>query len=190
MNCNKTKIEKNNQQNYLTENRFILTQYKKFIDSIENNFPKNDSMHIIEFPDSRKININYSMGAIHFLVANENESYYVINDLSPYSNWCGWESNDKESIKNDSLIYIKRNIDKVKKAELINNQEITKILEKYKDSIVNKMNPNPLSVSFAFEKDTLKGKTMYNTINYMEKNGMKSYFFRKMNTEEIYKVKK
>ncbi|MGX9987606.1 hypothetical protein [Soonwooa purpurea] len=191
MNCSKKSEENSKSQNYLKENIFILSSYEKHFDSLENVYSKTDSIQILKFDEDKYFNPNYSMGAIHFLIVDQKESYYIINDLSPFlKNWCGWENTDKKSISNDSILLIKRNIEKINHAKLINNNEIIKILTKYKDSIIHTYNSYPLTISFAFRNDTLKGSTMFNTINYMESNGMNLYFMRKMNIEELNKVKK
>ena len=84
----------------------------------------------------------------------------------------------------DSINAVNENISKLKKINPIETREISKILSKYQKQIFND-GSFILEVSFALKNDTLKGDTMYNIIEFMENNNMKSYSMRRMNNDEL-----
>ncbi|MDD3459266.1 MAG: hypothetical protein PHO74_07305 [Weeksellaceae bacterium] len=48
--------------------------------------------------------------------------------------------------------------------------------------------PNSASVSFALKNDTVAGELIYDFIDWIEKNEINLYLFRKMNREELEKI--
>ncbi|WP_131368495.1 hypothetical protein [Chryseobacterium soli] len=155
------------------------------MDSLNEAHSKNDSLEAPITTNDKRLNKNYVHGAIHFLILDKDNSYYVIDNLKPFL-LCG---NTGEFLKQDSIDFIEKSNLLTDRSQPIRTSEITKILKQHQNAIVNTENTNPLNISFALKNDTLKGSTMYRIISFMENNGMKSYTIRRMNAYELKKAK-
>ena len=161
------------------EEYFSITENNRKIDSASLEMEK---LGFISEVDLSQLNNNlYSMGRIHFLINDQENSYYLMDDLSYQLFLCGNESD------NDS-IHITENInEKLEELKPIKTNQIIEILEKYQDKIVPKNNYPPLRISFALRNDTLKGPIIRNITEFMSERNMNSYFFRRMNDIELNK---
>ena len=115
------------------------------------------------------------------MIINEKQSYYLINYLEPQILMCG---NVSPMTVKDSINAVNESISKLKKIKPIETREICKFLSKYQKQTYSDGRV-PLEISFALKNDTLKGDTMYNIIEFMENNNMKSYSMRRMNNDEL-----
>ncbi len=134
----------------------------------------------------KRFNSDYSLGAINFLIEDNEKSYYVIKDLEPFILMCG---NVDPMSKRDSINSINKSIKIIQKAKPITTSAIEKILYEHREKIVNNKSNRPLQISFALKDDTLKGQTMYNIIQFMEDSKMYVYKIRRMNKDEINFIK-
>ncbi|WP_317742600.1 hypothetical protein [Chryseobacterium soli] len=183
-NCSKTK--KKEDQLFVVKNNFSVSGFYKKLDSLNEAHSKNDSLEAPITTNDKRLNKNYVHGAIHFLILDKDNSYYVIDNLKPFL-LCG---NTGEFLKQDSIDFIEKSNLLTDRSQPIRTSEITKILKQHQNAIVNTEDINhPLNISFALKNDTLKGSTMYHIISFMENNGMKSYTIRRMNAYELKKVK-
>ena len=164
----------------IRRNYFSINEHNRKLDSLSK-LHKKDSLDVLEF--DKKYNENYIVGAIHFLILNKNKSFFVVNYLERFQLMCG--TNEKLTAK-DSINFVNKNIEIIKKVKPIPTNEINSILGKYKSKIIeNEINRMPLLISFGLKSDTLNGDIMYNIVNFMEKNKMQYYLIRRMNNEEI-----
>lgn len=176
-NCSQTKKEED--PLFITKNNFSVSGFYKKLDSIKETHHKNDSLEVYLPIYDKRLNKNYLYGAIHFLILDKNNSYYVIDHLKPSILFCG---NTGEFSTQDSIDFIKKSNLLIDQARPIKTSEITKILKQHQNAIVNTEDiHHPLNISFALKNDTLEGSAMYTIINFMENNGMKSYTIRRMN---------
>ncbi|WBV60452.1 hypothetical protein PFY12_15640 [Chryseobacterium camelliae] len=182
--CSKTKNEEN--KLLIPKNNFSVSAFQKKLDSLNKNYAENDSLKIPLEKYDKRLNQNYLHGKLHFLILDNNTSYYVLDTLIPPILMCG---NRPDFSKQDSLNFIKKNNKFIDLLQPIKTFEIVKILKQNQKLVANKEYNSPLNVSFGFKNDTLSGTTMYNIINFMEDNGMKSYTIRRMNEYEIMKTK-
>jgi len=165
------------------KNYFSISENKAKQDSVIKNLEKDSTKELPPLPRiDKKLNLDYQLGAIHFMILDTITSYYYVNKLESDFMMCG---NDFIPFnKKDSLNYIKRNIDKIPSAKKIKTTEIPKILNLYSREIV--LNPSlPLIISFSSKNDTIKGNTMKNIFSFMENKGMNRYFIRRFNDAEI-----
>lgn len=183
-NCSKNTKEEN--KLLINKNNFSVSEFDRKLDSLNNFYTKNDSIPPIIKYDKR-LNKSYMNGAIHFLILDKNNSYYVINYLKPFILMCG---NTPILSKQDSINFVKESNQLTDKIKPIKTSEIIKILQQNQKAIVNSENQNPLNISFALKNDTLKGSIMYNIIRFMENNKMKLYTIRIMNEYELVKTNK
>lgn len=185
--CSPTKEkEKEDNKILIPKNSFSVSGFDKTMDSIKTSSSKNDSAILLPIiREDNRLNKNYFIGGIHFLIVDENNSYYVINSLERLMT-CG---NEPPFSKQDSIWFIKENSKKIENIKSIKTSEITKILEENKNAIVHTWNNLPLTISFALKNDTLNGSTMYDIISFMEKNKMYMYTIRRMNEAELNKIK-
>ena len=176
--CKKSE-NKDELNSLIHKNYFSVTENNNKLDSIRN-IKRNDSIEVIEINNDKRFNSHYYLGGIHFLITDSLNSYYLINYLENPILMCG---NIPQISKIDSVKIVNESISKIKKIQPIRTNEIVRILEKYKSKIVAK--PIPLLITFAIKSDTLKGNSMYNIIEFMEKNKMSYYDIRKMNKDEL-----
>lgn len=181
-----TKTQKEEKKEFISKEYFSVSEFIKKIDSLQSNAVKADSLIPMMPKEEKRLNKNYFQGSIHFLILDEDNSYYVIKSLEPQILMCGVSS---VLSKQDSLAYISNSNQITDRIQPIKTSEITKILEKHKSAILNSHSNSPLIISFALKKDTLKGPTAYNIISFMEKDKMQLYTFRRMNEYELIKAK-
>ena len=174
------KLNKKDSNLIVHKRYFSVLENNKKIDSIEN-IPLSHDREQLRIIKDKRFNEVYHIGAIHFLIINEKQSYYLINYLEPQILMCG---NVSPMTVKDSINAVNENISKLKKINPIETREISKFLSKYQKQIFND-GSIILEVSFALKNDTLKGDTMYNIIEFMENNNMKSYSMRRMNNDEL-----
>ena len=174
------KLKKKDSNLIVHKRYFSVSENNKKIDSIEN-IPLSHDREQLRIIKDKRFNEVYHIGAIHFLIINEKQSYYLINYLEPQILMCG---NVPPMTVKYSINAVNENISKLKKINPIETREISKFLSKYQKQIFND-GSIILEVSFALKNDTLKGDTMYNIIEFMENNNMKSYSMRRMNNDEL-----
>ena len=80
-NCSKNTKEEN--KLLINKNNFSVSEFDRKLDSLNNFYTQNDSIPPIIKYDKR-LNKSYINGAIHFLILDKNNSYYVINYLKPF----------------------------------------------------------------------------------------------------------
>lgn len=174
------KLNKKDSNLIVHKRYFSVSENNKKIDSIEN-IPLSHDREQLRIIKDKRFNEVYHIGAIHFLIINEKQSYYLINYLEPQILMCG---NVPPMTVKDSINTVNESISKLKKIKPIETREICKVLSNYKKQIYND-GRIPLEISFALKNDTLKGDTMYNITEFMENNNMKSYSMRRMNNDEL-----
>ena len=174
------KLKKKDSNLIVHKRYFSVSENNKKIDSIEN-IPLSHDREQLRIIKDKRFNEVYHIGAIHFLIINEKQSYYLINYLEPQILMCG---NVSPMTVKDSINTENESISKLKKIKPIETREICKVLSNYKKQIYND-GRIPLEISFALKNDTLKGDTMYNITEFMENNNMKSYSMRRMNNDEL-----
>lgn len=184
-NCSQSKKEED--PLLVSKNNFSVSGFYKKLDSLNEVHSKNDSSEVYIPTYDKRLNKDYVHGAIHFLILDKDNSYYVIDHLKPFILLCG---NTGEFLKQDSIDFIEKSNLLTDQSQPIRTSEITKILNQHQSAIVNTQDTNhPLNISFALKNDTLEGSTMYRIISFMENHGMKSYSIRRMNAYELKKVK-
>ena len=174
------KLNKKDSNLIVHKRYFSVSENNKKIDSIDN-IPRSPDREQLRIIKDKRFNEDYHIGAVHFLIINEKQSYYLINYLEPQILMCG---NVSPMTVKDSINAVNESISKLKKIKPIETREICKVLSNYKKQIYND-GRIPLEISFALKNDTLKGDTMYNIIEFMENNNMKSYSMRRMNNDEL-----
>ena len=174
------KLKKKDSNLIVHKRYFSVSENNKKIDSIEN-IPLSHDREQLRIIKDKRFNEVYHIGAIHFLIINEKQSYYLINYLEPQILMCG---NVSPMTVKDSINAVNESISKLKKIKPIETTKICNFLSNYQKQIYND-GRIPLEISFALKNDTLKGDTMYNIIEFMENNNMKSYSIRRMNNEEL-----
>lgn len=174
------KLKKKDSSLIVHKKYFSVSENNKKIDSIDN-IPRSPDREQLRIIKDKRFNEDYYIGAVHFLIINEKQSYYLINYLEPQILMCG---NVSPMTVKDSINTVNESISKLKKIKPIETREICKVLSNYKKQLYND-GRIPLEVSFALKNDTLKGDTMYNIIEFMENNNMKSYSIRRMNNDEL-----
>ena len=174
------KLNKKDSNLIVHKRYFSVLENNKKIDSIEN-IPLSHDREQLRIIKDKRFNEVYHIGAIHFLIINEKQSYYLINYLEPQILMCG---NVSPMTVKDSINAVNESISKLKKIKPIETREICKFLSKYQKQTYSDGRV-PLEISFALKNDTLKGDTMYNIIEFMENNNMKSYSMRRMNNDEL-----
>lgn len=177
--CSETKKKENNL--IISKNNFSVSGFDKKLDSLQNN---NSKIGLETVPEIN-CNENYLTGALHFLIIDENNSYYVVTALKSFVLISG---NDNKFSKQDSLNYIEKSKEIIDNIKQIKTSEITQILKQNQHAILNTENRIPLNISFALKNDNLPGSLMHDIISYMENNGMKSYTIRRMNQYETKKT--
>ena len=174
------KLKKKDSSIIVHKKYFSVSENNKKIDSIDN-IPRSPDREQLRIIKDKRFNEVYHIGAIHFLIINEKQSYYLINYLEPQILMCG---NVSPMTVKDSINAVNESISKLKKIKPIETREICKVLSKYQKQTYSDGRV-PLEISFALKNDTLKGDTMYNIIEFMENNNMKSYSMRRMNNDEL-----
>ncbi len=174
------KLNKKDSNLIVHKRYFSVSENNKKIDSI-NNIPLSSDREQLRIIKDKRLNEDYHIGAVHFLIINEKQSYYLINYLEPQILMCG---NASPMTVKDSIKSVNESISKLKKIKPIETTKICDFLSNYQKQIYND-GRIPLEISFALKNDKLKGDTMYNIIEFMESNNMKSYFIRRMNNEEL-----
>lgn len=174
------KLKKKDSSLIVHKKYFSVSENNKKIDSIDN-IPRSPDREQLRIIKDKRFNEDYYIGAVHFLIINEKQSYYLINYLEPQILMCG---NVSPMTVKDSINAVNESISKLKKIKPIETREICKVLSNYKKQIYND-GRIPLEISFALKNDTLKGDTMYNITEFMENNNMKSYSMRRMNNDEL-----
>ena len=182
LSCKETAEDKKDGNLFVNKNYFSVSEYDGKIDSLSN-VKVNDS---IETPPpitfDKRYNSDYSLGAIHFLIEDNEKSYYVVKDLEHFILMCG---NVDPMSKRDSINSINKSIKIIQKAQPIATSAIEKILYEHREKIVNNISNMPLQISFELKDDSLKGQTMYNIIRFMEDSKMYVYKIRRMIKDEI-----
>ncbi|WHF52311.1 hypothetical protein QGN23_03295 [Chryseobacterium gotjawalense] len=182
LSCKKTTEVKNDENILVNKNYFSVSENDRKIRR-HTNYEVKDT---VEMPEAiysdKRLNEDYALGGIHFLIENNEKSYYVINYLEPFVSMCG--TMDRMT-KQDSINAVNRNIKIIQIAKPISTSTIEKILYENREKIVNINSRMPLQISFALKDDTLKGQTMYNIIQFMEDSKMYIYTIRRMNKDEI-----
>ena len=173
----------------LTDNSFVVSKYNENYDKLIKELINKDSTNIyneeIEVPEiyfDKKLNLNYRIGHIHFMILDTTTTYYYINSLENIS-ICGTDQSI-EMTEQDSINFTIENSKLLPYSKKIKTQQITKILNTYKKQI-NNNNGIPLTISFASKKDSIQGNIMQNILSYMDQNGIKSYYIRKFNESEL-----
>ena len=174
------KLKKKDSSLIVHKKYFSVSENNKKIDSIDN-IPRSPDREQLRIIKDKRLNEDYYIGAVHFLIINEKQSYYLINYLEPQILMCG---NVSPMTVKDSINAVNESISKLKKIKPIETREICKFLSKYQKQTYSDGRV-PLEISFALKNDTLKGDTMYNIIEFMENNNMKSYSMRRMNNDEL-----
>ena len=174
------KLKKKDSSLIVHKKYFSVSENNKKIDSIDN-IPRSPDREQLRIIKDKRFNEDYHIGAVHFLIINEKQSYYLINYLEPQILMCG---NVSPMTVKDSINAVNESISKLKKIKPIETREICKFLSKYQKQTYSDGRV-PLEISFALKNDTLKGDTMYNIIEFMENNNMKSYSMRRMNNDEL-----
>ncbi|MFA7615216.1 MAG: hypothetical protein WCY16_01375 [Weeksellaceae bacterium] len=154
---------------------FSLTEFNQNLDSLKQIWEKEG----LE-PELRRkgINPDYDIGKIHFVIVDNQKSYYVLNSNYPFLLF-----DNENTVKEDSNVFVSENIKTIQKLQPIFTDSIIPILSKNKNEIRQKEWGLP-AISFAFQKDTIEGNIMFEILNYMENNGLKRYTIRKTNPEE------
>lgn len=182
--CNKDKNEINLTP-LIHKKYFSVSENDKKLDSIRS-IKRNESLEIIEINTDKRYNKQYHIGGIHFLIEDSIKSYYLVNYLENPILICG---NIPPLSENDSIKILTENIEKIQKIKPIKTGEIIGILKKYENKIVLNNSHIPLLISFALKNDTIKGNSIFNILQFMEKNKMTYYEIRQMNSEELKKIK-
>lgn len=182
LSCKKTTEDKKDGNPFVNKNYFSVSEYDRKADSTRINFV-NDSLQILDNIIDKRFNADYSLGAIHFLIEDNEKSYYVVKDLEPFILMCG---NVDPMSKRDSINSI---IKIIQKAKPIATSAIEKLLYEHREKIVNNKSNIPLQISFALKDDSLKGQMMYNIIRFMDDSKMYIYTIRRMNKDEIFFIK-
>ena len=185
LSCKKTAEDKKDGNPFVNKNYFSVSEYDRKVDSTRINFV-NDSLQILDNIIDKRFNSDYSLGAIHFLIEDNEKSYYVIKDLEPFILMCG---NVDPMSKRDSINSINKSIKIIQKAKPIATSAIEKILYEHREKIVNNKSNRPLQISFALKDDSLKGQTMFNIIRFMEDSKMYVYKIRRINKDAINFIK-
>ncbi|HAD80575.1 MAG TPA: hypothetical protein DCF99_16075 [Flavobacteriaceae bacterium] len=133
-------------------------------------------------PIDKKINLNYNIGNIHFMIIDTSTSYFYINSLDSKFK-CGGTGFYTEMSKQDSINYIIENSKHIHLSKKIKTNQIPEIINKYKKEILNN-NGIPLTISFSSKYDTVKGEIIPNIFSYLKQNGMNYYFIRRFNEAE------
>lgn len=163
------------------KNYFSVSENDKKLDSIRNN--QKSEYHEINI--DKRYNKQYHLGGIHFLIEDSLRSYYLINYVKNPVLMCG---NIPPFSKIDSAKIVNENIEKIQRIKPVKTHEIIQILKKYQSKITSNNNHTPLQISFALKNDTVRGNTMYNILQFMEKNKMSYYEIRRMNYDELKKI--
>ena len=187
LSCKKTAEDKKDGNPFVNKNYFSVSENDRKIDSTLNIKVKDSVERPLPITYDKKYNPDYSIGAIHFLIEDNEKSYYVIKDLEPFILICG---NVDPMSKRDSINSINKSIKIIQKAKPIATSEIEKILYQHREKIVNNISNMPLPISFALKDDTLKGQAMYTIIRFMEDRKMYIYSIRRMSEEEIIYIEK
>ena len=185
-----TNCKKSLNENILTEN-FVVSKYNEKYEKLIESFISRDSINLDEeiepIPEptllDKRLNQNYRIGSIHFMILDTTTTYFYINNLE-HRFTCGGTGNYQEMSKKDSINFIIENSKQIPFSKKIKTNQISDILNKYKKEILND-NGIPLVISFSSKYDTIKGDIIPNLFSFMEKNGMKYYFIRKFNDAEI-----
>ena len=185
LSCKKTAEDKKDGNPFVNKNYFSVSEYDRKVDSTRINFV-NDSLQILDNIIDKRFNSDYSLGAIHFLIEDNEKSYYVVKDLEHFILMCG---NVDPMSKRDSINSINKSVKIIQKAKPIATSSIEKILYEHRDKIVNNKSDIPMQISFALKDDSLKGQTMYNIILFMDDSKMYIYTIRRMNKDEINFIK-
>ena len=170
----------------MNKNYFSVSENDRKIDSTLNIKVKDSVERPLPITYDKRYNPDYSIGAIHFLIEDKENSYYVIKDLEPFILMCG---NVDPMSKRDSINSINNSSKIIQKAKPIATSEIEKILYQHREKSVNNKSNRPLHISFALKDDTLKGQTMYNIIRFMDDCKMYIYTIRRSNNDEINLIK-
>lgn len=182
LSCTKSVEEKKDGNRFVNKYYFSVSENDLKIDSILK-IKLNDSIERPPpFPIDKRFNSDYSVGAIHFLIENNEKSFYVIKDLEPLILMCG---NIDPMSKQDCINSVNSSIKIIQKAQSIATSAIEKVLYDHRKKIVNNISNRPLPISFALKDDTLNGQTMYNIIRIMKDSKMFIYNIRRMNKDEL-----
>jgi len=182
-NCCKNK--KQDHRFLISENYFTVSAFEKKVDSLNSQYKNSDFLEVPADRYHNRLNKNFLNGAFHFLILDNDHSYYAVDSskLSPLL--CGAQS---AFSKQDSLNFIKESNILTEKMHPIKTAEIIEILKQNQNIIIDKNNMRPCNISFALRNDTLDGTAMYDIINFMENNDMKLYTIRRMNEYEVRKT--
>lgn len=182
--CSCKKIENEKNLTLAHKEYFSISENNQKLDSIKN--IRKDSREALEIHLDKRFNTNYHMGGIHFLIEDSIKSYYLVNYLENPFMMCG---NIEPLSKQDSINLVNESIEKIKNIKPIKTREIKNVLKKYQSKILSEKSNIPIEITFALKNDTLIGNSMYNILQFMEKNKMYIYNIRQMNDDELRKIK-
>lgn len=116
--CGKHESIADDETGMFRKDYFSLTEFVKKTDSLKN-------IAVIEgheLLDAPEYNPHYLIGNIHFMIANEELSFNVINKSVPYGD-CDC------TYKEDSLFYVNFSIESIESAKKIKTHQIINILQ-------------------------------------------------------------
>ncbi|MGV0846654.1 hypothetical protein ACTS9T_08780 [Empedobacter falsenii] len=182
-NCKKNINQNNSNKDFIVSK--FNEKHNKLIEAIINQdsaYFSSDPEMLMPEPIDKKINLNYNIGNIHFMIIDTSTSYFYINSLDSKFK-CGGTGFYTEMSKQDSINYIIENSKHIHLSKKIKTNQIPEIINKYKKEILNN-NGIPLTISFSSKYDTVKGEIIPNIFSYLKQNGMNYYFIRRFNEAE------
>ncbi|MDH1884098.1 hypothetical protein [Empedobacter sp. GD03797] len=182
-NCKKNINHNNSNKDFIVSK--FNEKHNKLIEAIINQdsaYFSSDPEMLMPEPIDKKINLNYNIGNIHFMIIDTSTSYFYINSLDSKFK-CGGTGFYTEMSKQDSINYIIENSKHIHLSKKIKTNQIPEIINKYKKEILNN-NGIPLTISFSSKYDTVKGEIIPNIFSYLKQNGMNYYFIRRFNEAE------
>lgn len=152
------------------EEIFILSEFISKNDSIRH-AAENEGYAVPDYSISPYG--NYTMGDIHFVILDENHSYYLLNYKNPFPEI------DYQLTKEDSILINQLNIKRLEALTPVSTDSIAEIIAKNSGELKENQ-----PISFALKNDTLKGTAISDAIELMKTKNLNIYFFRKINDEE------
>lgn len=186
--CNSKKESINEEKYFPTKDKFILSDYHRYLDSIGGRFI--DADENIIFLENPFKNPNYRMGFTHILIG-DNEEIYIHQFKQQRNIKSGYfNSIVNDSINEEEMNYHLKRLDSL---ILISPNELKDFLIKNKNAYTFEKNDSviyPGELSIALKRDTLNGYLMSNIFELMKNNGINYYFIRRMNEYELKAVGK
>lgn len=166
--CNSKKDKTDNENN--PEEIFILSEFISKNDSLRH-AAENEGYAVLDYSKSRYG--NYTMGDIHFVILDENHSYYLLNYINPFPEI------DYQPTKEDSILIHQSNINRLDALKPVSTDSIAEIIARNSSELKENQ-----PILFALKNDTLKGAAISDAIELMKTKNLNIYFFRKINDEE------